>query len=180
MSADFGVTRSALKLPLQAATVLPVRQTTLLGTTVDVPVSTSAAPPAVRPCTGSLNVAVEAPVSVLVPASVAVGGVESTGPPLGAVTDTLNANASESVELPTASNARTTKEWLPTVSADGTWYWLVQLVNVPTLPRSTAQAKVTGESVSLKPNVGCVLVVVVGPLTEGFAGGVRSTVQDLT
>src|SRR3954466_12814514 len=109
MSADFGVTRSALKLPVQAATVLPVRQTTLLGTTVDVPVSTSAAPPAVRPCTVLLNVAVEAPVSVLVDASAAVGGVESTGPPLGAVTETLNANGAESLVLPTASAARTTK-----------------------------------------------------------------------
>ena|SRR6059058_324455 len=120
MSADFGVTRRALKLPLQAATVLPVRQTTLLGTTVDVPVSTSAAPPAVRPCTGSLNVAVDAPVSVLVAASVAVGGVESTGPPLDAVTDTLKTNGADSLVLPRASAARTTKPWLPTVSAAGT------------------------------------------------------------
>src|SRR3954453_22076835 len=109
MSADFGVTRRALKLPLQAATALPVRQTTLLGTTVDVPVSTSAAPPAVRPCTGSLKVAVEAPVRVLVAASAAVGGVESTGPPRGAVTDTLKPNGAESLVLPTASAARATK-----------------------------------------------------------------------
>src|SRR3954451_23846184 len=108
MSADFGVTRRAAKLPLHATTVLPVRQTTLLGTTVVVPVRTSAAPPAVRPCTGSLNVAVEAPVSVLVAASVAVGGVESTGPPLGAVVATLKWNGSESLVLPTTSDARAT------------------------------------------------------------------------
>src|SRR3954462_15326461 len=108
MSADFGLTRRALKLPLQAATVLPVRQTTLLGTTVDVPVSTNPAPLAVRPCTVSLNFAVEAPVSVGVAASTAVGGVESTGPPLGAVTDTLKANGSEFGDvLPAASTART-------------------------------------------------------------------------
>src|SRR3954452_20072488 len=120
MSADFGVTRRALKLPVQAATVLPVRQTTLLGTTVDVPVRTSAAPPAVRPCTVSLNFAVEAPVSVGVAASTAVGGVESTGPPLGAVTDTLKPNGADSLVLPTASAARATKLWLPTLSAEGT------------------------------------------------------------
>src|SRR4051795_8999489 len=103
MSADFGVTRRALKLPLHAATVVPERHTTLLDTTVDVPVSTSAAPPAVRPCTGSLKVAVEAPVSVLVAASAAVGGVESTGPPLGAVTDTSNGYDVAPLTLPTAS-----------------------------------------------------------------------------
>src|SRR3954452_8875221 len=121
MSADFGVTRRALKLPVQAATVLPVRQTTLLGTTVDVPVSTSAAPPAVRPCTVSLNFAVEAPVSVGVAASTAVGGVESTGPPLGAVTDTLKANSVGLLVLPTASEALTKNLWLPTVRAVEGW-----------------------------------------------------------
>src|SRR3954451_24232215 len=110
MSGDFGVTRRALKLPPHAATVMPERHTTLLGTTVVVPVRTSAAPPAVRPCTGSLNVAVETPVRVLVAASAAVRGVESTGPPLGAVTDTLKPNGSEFGDvLPTASTARTAK-----------------------------------------------------------------------
>src|SRR3954452_24010684 len=118
MSADFGVTRRAVKLPLHAAATPLFRQTMLLGTTVDVPVRTSAAPPAVRPCTVSLNVAVEAPVRVLVAAIVAVGGVESTGPPLGAVVATLKWNGSESLVLPTTSDARATKVWLPTVSAD--------------------------------------------------------------
>src|SRR3954451_9888338 len=120
MSADFGVTRRALKLPLHATAVLPVRQTTLLGTAVEVQVRTSAAPRGVRLCTVSLNVAVEAPVSVLVAASAAVGGGESTGPPLGAVTDTLKTTGAASLVLPTASAARTTKLWLPTVSAEGT------------------------------------------------------------
>src|SRR3954470_10983392 len=177
MSADFGVTRRALKLPLQAATALPVRQTTLLGTTVDVPVSTSAAPPAVRPCTVSLNFAVDAPVSVGVAASTAVGGVESTGPPLGAVTETLKANESESLVLPAASAARTTKLWLPTVNADGTWYGREQALGAPP---STTQVNVRDASLSVKLKVGLVLVVFASPFTVGLAGGVVSTVQEFT
>src|SRR3954465_821795 len=104
MSAYCVVARRPVKLPLQATTVLPVRQTTLLGTTVDVPVRTSAAPPAVRLCTVSLNVAVDGPLSVAVGAIVGGGGVESTGPPPGAVLATLKLNGAESAEvLPTAS-----------------------------------------------------------------------------
>src|SRR4051794_31231500 len=169
MSAALGVTRRALKLPPQATVVLPERQTTLVGTTVEVPVRTRAAPPAVRLCTVSLNVAVEAPVSVLVAASAAVGGVESTGPPLGAVTETLKANESESLVLPAASAARTTKLWLPTVNADGTWYGLEQALGAPP---STAQVNVRDASLSVKLKVGLVLVVFASPFTVGLAGGV--------
>ena len=44
-------------------------------------------------------------------------------------------------------------------------------------PPSTEQVKLTGDSLSLMPNVGVVFVVLAGPLTDGAGGGVVSTVQ---
>src|SRR5438270_13570921 len=88
MSAERGVTRTAVKLPLQSTAAVPERHCTAEGTTVEVPVSTIDALPAVRACTVSLNVAVAAPVRVAGVASVAVGA-GSTGPAAGAVTSRL-------------------------------------------------------------------------------------------
>src|SRR4051794_11082852 len=116
MSADLGVSRSAVKLPPQATAVVPTRQTPLLGTTVVVPVRTSAAPVVVRVCTVSLKRTVEAPVSVFVAAMIAVGEVESTGP-LGVVT--AKSNSVAPLALPRASAARTNSLCEPTDIAAG-------------------------------------------------------------
>src|SRR3954468_24287806 len=135
MSADLGVSRSAVKLPPQATAVVPTRHTVLLGTTVVVPVRTSAAPVVVRPCTVSLNRTVEAPVSVFVAATIAVGEVESTGPPPATVT--AKSNSVGPLALPRESAARTNSLCEPGTNAAGGWNGVVQAVNVPA---SSAQA----------------------------------------
>src|SRR3954452_1713575 len=82
--------RTAVKVPLHAVGVVPVRHTTVVGAGVEVPVTTMRAAPATRPVTLSLKVAVAGAVSDDgIVTAVTVGAVVSPGelvpPPDGGV-----------------------------------------------------------------------------------------------
>src|SRR4051812_33365197 len=183
--------RTAVKGPLHAVGVVPVRHTTVVGAAVDVPVTTMRTAPATRPVTLSLKVAVAGAVSeegmvtaVTVGAAVSPGGVV-VPPPDGGVEDpppacvagalcTVNVTDGAAVVLPAASLVSTTSVWLPSLRPAGGVQGLLQATNGPP---STAHRKVTVGSEL--PNVTVGLGVAgSGAVTCAAAGGVVSTTQD--
>src|SRR3954451_6585025 len=183
--------RSAVKVPLQAVGVVPVRHTTVVGAAVVVPVATMRTEPATRPVTLSLKVAVAGAVSdegivtaVTVGATVSPGGVV-VPPPDGGVEDpppacvagalcTVNVTDGAAVVLPAASLVPTTSVWLPSLRPAGGVQGLLQATNGPP---STAQRKVTVGSELTNVTVG-LGVAGSGAVTCSAAGGVVSTTQD--
>src|SRR4051794_5906952 len=192
--------RTAVKVPLHAVGVVPVRHTTVVGAGVEVPVTTMRTAPATRPVTLSLKVTVAGAVrdegivtAVTVGAAVSSGGVV-VPPPDGGVEDpppdggveepppacvagalcTVNVTDGAAVVLPAASLVSTTRVWPPSLRPAGGVQGLLQATNGPP---STAQRKVTVGSELTNVTVG-LGVAGSGAVTCAAAGGVVSTTQD--
>src|SRR3954454_6459252 len=140
--------RTAVKVPLHAVGVVPVRHTTVVGAAVEVPVTTMRAAPATRPVTLSLKVAVAGAVrdegivtavtlgAVVSPGAGVVpptdGGVEEPPPAcVAGALCTVNVTDGAAAVLPAASLVSTTRVWLPSLRPAGGVQGLLQGTNSP-------------------------------------------------